>query len=165
MLKSKNKNNKRVSIMSYVINIEHHENQVLGAVEINDYSLESRTARRCRFQTIGWILGIVDKVNSKIDPSLLADEQYAQKALMTFAMMGEDAANRLIAARDWRRRFEIVWAILNDEERDHALHYDYDDWDNFWPGFDTFNRTFFEAMALLRAAPAVKESRPHDYAL
>jgi len=151
--------------MSYTIHIEHREEQDLGWVEINDYSSESRTARRCRFQAIGWILDIVDKANSKIDPRCLADEEYAQKALVKFVKMDEDVAYQLIAAPDWRRRFEIVWAILNDEERDHALYYDYDCWDNFWPGFDTFNRTFFEAMGQLRAAPAVDEPGPYDYGL
>lgn len=129
---------------SYIIHIEHREEQDLAWVEINGLSSESKSARRCRFQTIGWILSIVDTVNKKVDPRVLADEDYAKKALMKFAHMDESSANLLLNARDWRRRFEAVWPTLNNEERNHAMCYDYDDWDNYWPGFGAFNRTFYE---------------------
>lgn len=137
--------------MSYSIHIEYREEQVLGWVEIRDRSQESRTARRCRFQAIGWILNIVDEADSKIDRDLLADPDYAKCALINLAIMHEESADELLAAKDWRRRFEIVWASLSDYERNEALRYDYDYWDNFWPGFDTFNRTFKIAFEELRA--------------
>jgi hypothetical protein len=57
---------------AYVIHIEHREEKDLAWVEINYLSQESRSARRCRFQTIGWILDIVDMVNAKVDPRCLA---------------------------------------------------------------------------------------------
>lgn len=135
---------------SYIIHIEHREEQDLAWVEINGLSSESRSARRCRFQTIGWILSIVDTVNKKVDPRVHADEDYAKKALIKFARMDESSADLLLSARDWRRRFEAVWPTLNDEERNHAMCYDYDIWDNYWPGFGAFNRTFYEQFYALQ---------------
>jgi hypothetical protein len=143
---------------AYVIHIEYREEQTLAWVDINHLSLESRSARRCRFQTIGWILDIVDQVNSKIDPRNLADEDYAKNALIKFALMDEESTDRLLCARDWRRRFEAVWPTLDEEERDDALRYDYDGSENYWPGFDTFNRTFFEAYKVLRSSSPQKSS-------
>ncbi|WP_210558294.1 MULTISPECIES: hypothetical protein [unclassified Pseudomonas] len=126
---------------SYIIHIEHREEQDLAWVEINSLRTESRSARRCRFQTIGWILSIVDTVNSKIDPRCLADEEYAKKALIKFTGMDEKSADQILNAHDWRRRFEAAWQILNNDERKEALHLNYDFWDNYWPGFDSFNCT------------------------
>jgi hypothetical protein len=145
---------------SYIIHIEYREEQTLAWVDINELSQESRSARRCRFQTIGWIMDIVNKVNSKVDRYCLADEDYAKKALIKFAMMDEESADRLLSARDLRRRFEAAWSVLDDEERNHALNYDYDYWDNFWPGFDTYNRTFQEEIQALPPIPVVKEKEP-----
>lgn len=111
---------------SYIIHIEHREEQDLAWVEINCLSQESRSARLCRFQTIGWILDIVDMVNAKVDPRCLADEEYAKKALIRFAKLDEASADKLLNARDWRRRFETAWQQLNNDERDEALYLDYD---------------------------------------
>ncbi|MHC8378407.1 hypothetical protein ACYZT3_21105 [Pseudomonas sp. MDT1-16] len=145
---------------SYIIHIEHREEQDLAWVEINALSQESKSARRCRFQTIGWILSIVDTVNKKVDPRIVEDEDYAKKALIKFAKMDEASADLLLSARDWRRRFEAVWPTLDDEQREHALRYDYDDWDNYWPGFDTFNRTLYEQYFMPQ--PNVAQEKTYD---
>lgn len=135
--------------MSCIIHIEYREEQILGWVEINGRSAESRSARRCRFQAIGWILHIVDQTESKIDPRALVDPDYAKNALIEHAMMNEESAVKLLSDKDWRRRFETVWAQLDNQEHNQAMNYDYDYWDNFWPGFDTFNRTYHEAFETL----------------
>jgi hypothetical protein len=76
-----------------------------------------------------------------MDPRCLADEEYAKKALIRFAKLDEASADQLLNARDWRRRFETAWQQLDNNERDEALYLDYDFWDNYWPGFDSFNCT------------------------
>jgi hypothetical protein len=141
---------------AYIIHIEHREEQDLAWVEINYLSQESRSARRCRFQTIGWILDIVDMVNAKVDPRCLADEEYAKKALIKFAKLDEASADQLLNSRDWRRRFETAWQQLNNDERDEALYLDYDYWDNYWPGFDSFNCTFRDYLVSRPSAPQAK---------
>jgi hypothetical protein len=123
----------------YVIHIEYREAQELAWVEINGLSNESRSARNCRFQTIGWILEIVDTVHSKTDPRNLLDDSYAVDALIKYAKMDTESAASLLAAKNWRERFEVVWQNLNDLEREEAVTLNYEYWNNYWPGFDTYN--------------------------
>lgn len=144
---------------SYIIHIEHREEQTLTWVEINGLSTESRSARRYRFQTIGWILSIVDTVNRKVDPSDVVDDDYAINALINYAKMDPESAANLLAARDWRRRFEAAWQTLNDLEREEAITLDYDFWDNYWPGFDNFNCTLREFF--IKPQPKNSEAQTH----
>ncbi|RLU08388.1 hypothetical protein CS078_15985 [Pseudomonas prosekii] len=127
--------------MSYVIHIEHREIQEFAWVEITGFSEEFRSARKCRFQTIGWILDIVDTVHNKVGAVNLLDDDYAINALIKYAKMDSDSAARLLAAPNWRKRFETAWEVLDDLEREEAVTLDYDYWHNFWPGFDTYNCT------------------------
>ena len=141
---------------SYIIHIEHREEQTLTWVEIKGLSTESRSARSCRFQTIGWILSIVDTVNRKVDPIDAPDNDYALNALIDYAKMDPESAANLLAARDWRRRFEAAWQTLSDLEREEAITLDYDLWDNYWPGFDSYNRTLRKFFINLQ--PKISES-------
>jgi hypothetical protein len=141
---------------AYIIHIEHREEQTLAWVEINGLSNESKSALHCRFQTMGWILSIVDTVNRKVDPNDVLDDDYATNALTNYAKMDPESAANLLAARDWRRRFEAAWQTLNDLEREEAITLDYDLWDNYWPGFDTYNRSLRHFFINFR--PRISES-------
>lgn len=125
----------------YIIHIEYREGQELAWVEINGFSEESRSARKCRFQTIGWILDIVDTVHDKTHPDNLLNESFALDALIKYAKMDATSGEKLLVAKNWRKRFEVVWQSLDDLEREEAVTLNYDYWDNYWPGFDTYNVT------------------------
>lgn len=146
--------------MSYVIHIEHRETQVLAWVEVLGFSEESRSARICRFQTIGWILEIVDTVHKKAGPMNILDDSYATDALIKYAKMDPDAAAELLAAPNWRERFEAAWEVLTDLEREDAVTLDYDYWDNYWPGFDSYNRTL--RSFFINFKPQILDTRYHD---
>jgi hypothetical protein len=144
----------------YIIHIEYREGQELAWVEIHGLSEESRSARKCRFQTIGWILDIVDTVHSKTDPLNLLDDSYALNALIDYAKMDNESAALLLAARNWRKRFETAWGNLDDLEREEAVTLNYDYWDNYWPGFDTYNVTLRKF--LLNYKPQITDVRDYD---
>jgi hypothetical protein len=144
----------------YIIHIEYREGQELAWVEINGFSEESRSARICRFQTIGWILDIVDTVHNKTHPDNLLDESFAVDALNKYAKMDTKSAKQLLVAKNWRKRFEVVWQDLNDREREEAVTLNYDYWDNYWPGFDTYNVTLRKF--LLNYKPQITDVRDYD---
>lgn len=144
----------------YVIHIEYRDEQELAWVEISGLSEESRSARTCRFQTIGWILGIVDTVHQKTHPDNLLNDDYALDALIKYAKMDADSAASLLVAKNWRKRFEVVWQDLNDLEREDAVTLNYDYWDNYWPGFDTYNVTLRKF--LMNYKPQISDIRYHD---
>lgn len=144
----------------YVIHIEYREEQELAWVEIHGLSEESRSARKCRFQTIGWILGIIDTAQEKTHPSNLLDESFAFDALIKYAKMDTKSAKQLLAEKSWRKRFEVAWQDLNDREREEAVTLNYDYWDNYWPGFDTYNVTLRKF--LLNYKPQITDVRDYD---
>ena len=82
----------------YIIHIEYREGQELAWVEINGFSEESRSARKCRFQTIGWILDIVDTVHDKTHPDNLLNESFALDALIKYAKMDATSGEQLLVA-------------------------------------------------------------------
>jgi hypothetical protein len=154
-------NNKNGNIfMSYIIHIEHREKEVLAWVEILSLSEESKSARLCRFQTIGWILGIVDTVHKEAGAMNVLDDSFAAEALINYAKLDPFAAAKLLTAPNWRKRFEAAWEVLTDSEREDAVTLDYDYWDNFWPGFDSYNCTLRKFLINLK--PQILETRDYD---
>ena len=144
----------------YIIHIEYREGQELAWVEINGFSEESRSARKCRFQTIGWILDIVDTVHNKTHPDNLLNESFALDALIKYAKMDATFGEQLLVAKNWRKRFEVVWQNLDDLEREEAVTLNYDYWDNYWPGFDTYNVTLRKF--LMNYKPQLSDVRDLD---
>lgn len=128
---------------SYVIHTRHFQEGKLVFAEINHLYDAPQSVKECRFQTIGWILHIYEKLNSLADDW----EEVGQKgniriALIELASLDEDTSRELVRAQNWRERFNLVWPILSPRERKQSLSYNYDheDWPNYWPGFDTFNK-------------------------
>jgi hypothetical protein len=144
----------------YIIHIEYREGQELAWVEINGLSEESRSARKCRFQTIGWILDVVDTVHNKTHPDNLLNESFALDALIKYAKMDAKSAEQLLVAKNWRKRFEVVWEHLDDFEREEAVTLNYNYWDNYWPGFDTYNVTLRKF--LMNYEPQITDVRDYD---
>lgn len=127
---------------SYVIHIRHYDDEKGVFAEINHLLDTPQSVKECRFQTIGWILHIYEKVNALADDW----EQVGQKgniriALVELASVDEEISRQLVRAENWREQFNLVWPTLSSRERQQALSYNYDkgDWVNYWPGFDTFN--------------------------
>jgi hypothetical protein len=162
MLGFTHNNKNRNNAMSFIIHIEHREMEVLAWVEILGFSEESKSARICRFQTIGWILEIVDTANKKAGAMNVLDDSYAIEALINYAKMTPEAAAELLAAPNWRKRFEAAWDVLDDLEREEAVTLDYDYWDNFWPGFETYNCTLRKFLINLK--PQILDTRDYDCA-
>lgn len=160
MLGFEHNNKNRKKTVSYIIHIEHREKEVLAWVEILGFSEESKSARICRFQTIGWILEIVDTVHKKAGAMNMLDESFAANALIKYAKMDPLAAAELLAAPNWRNRFEAAWEVLTDLEREDAVTLDYDYWDNFWPGFETYNCTLRKFLINLK--PQILDTRDYD---
>lgn len=147
--------------MSFEISVSYMEGQALAKVEITGLSFESRSARKCRFQCVGWILDIARTAYDKVDPIYIVNPDFVQEALVRIVRMDTETAEKIVSAPDWRRRFEITWAWLDEQERDEALYLDYDQWHNYWPGFDMFNRTFFEQLETLRES-GIARSEQYD---
>lgn len=98
--------------------------------------------RECRFQAIGWILNIYEKLNALADDyDEVGQRGNIRIALIDLASMDEEVSRQLVRAGSWRKRFEIVWPTLSYKERQHALdcRYDVEINVNYWPGFDTYN--------------------------
>lgn len=141
---------------SYIIHIRHRQNEKWVFAEINHLHDAPQSVKECRFQTIGWILHIYEKVNSLADTW----EDVGQKgnirvALMELASLDEETSRQLVRAENWREQFNLVWPMLSPGERRQALSCDYDDedWVNYWPGFDTFNKI------LLRLSPDTPDEK------
>lgn len=127
---------------SYVIHECHVQGEKYAFVKINNLIDTPQSVRECRFQTIGWILHLYEKVNSLVNNR----EEIIQKdniriALIQLASLDEEVSLQLVRAQNWRMQFDLVWPTLTPQERKQALSYVYDGeaYVNYWPGFGTFN--------------------------
>ncbi|RON51782.1 hypothetical protein [Pseudomonas frederiksbergensis] len=126
--------------MSYCINFSHLEKETVVSVEIFGLSEEYRSVRISQFQCIGWLLSIFDTAQRLIDRSDgLLNEGYDQEALERVAGLSPDQASQLLALTTLNDRFEYVWDIIGESERDEARVMDFRYFDNFWPGFDAYS--------------------------
>lgn len=126
--------------MSYCINVSHLERETVVSVEIFGLSEEYRSVRISQFQCIGWLLSIFDSAQRLIDRSDgLLNEGYDQEALVRVARLSPDQAIQLLALTTHSDRFEYVWDIIGESERDVARVMDFRDYHNFWPGFDAYS--------------------------
>lgn len=126
--------------MSYCINVSHLEKETVVSVKIFGLSEEYRSVRISQFQCIGWLLSIFDSAQRLIDRSDgLLNEGYDQEALVRVARLSPDQATQLLALTTLNDRFEYVWDIIGESERDVARVMDFRYFDNFWPGFDAYS--------------------------
>ncbi len=126
--------------MSYCINVSHLERETVVSVEIYGPSEEFRSVRISQFQCVGWLLGIFDSAQRLIDRSDgLLNPGYDEEALVRVARLSPDQAIRLLALTTLNDRFEYVWDIIGESEREMARDMDFRDYDNFWPGFDAYS--------------------------
>lgn len=115
----------------------------------NDLGEVPRSVRECRFQTIGWILYVFDKMRSLVDEwDDIVRESNVSDALRNLASLDWETASALVRAETWRERFNLVWLVLSHQDQALALGYDYDEEENknYWPGFDSFNMMFRDFM-------------------
>jgi hypothetical protein len=127
--------------MSYCINVSHLERETLVSVEITGPSEEFRSVRISQFQCVGWLLGIFDHAQRLVDRyDGLMTPGYDQKALERVAGLSPDEASRLLALTTLSDRFEYVWGLIGEEERELARAMDFRYYDNFWPCFDAYSR-------------------------
>lgn len=129
----------------YSIHVEYLENTKIAFVVFNDLDEVPQSVRECRFQTIGWILYVFDKMRALINEwEEITHEGNVSDALINLAYLDWETARTLVRAETWRERFNLIWPILGYQEQALALRYDYDDEDNknYWPGFDSFNMVF-----------------------
>lgn len=134
---------------SYSIHVEHSENTKTAFVIFNDLGEVPQSVRESRFQTIGWILYVFDKMRAFVDErDEIVHESNVSDALSNLASLEWEAACTLVRAETWRERFNLVWPVLSYQDQALALGYDYDDEDNknYWPGFDSFNMMFSDIM-------------------
>lgn len=126
--------------MSYCISVSHLEKETVVSVKIFGLSEEYRSVRISQFQCIGWLLSIFDSAQRLIDRSDgLLNEGYDQEALVRVARLSPDQATQLLALTTLNDRFEYVWDIIGESERDVARVMDFRYFDNFWPGFDAYS--------------------------
>ncbi|KPG95996.1 hypothetical protein AEQ67_18870 [Pseudomonas sp. RIT-PI-q] len=126
--------------MSYRISVSHLEKETVVSVEIFSASEESRSARISQFQCIGWLLGIFDYAQRLVDGSDgLLNTGYDQEALERVARLLPDQASRLLALTTLKDRFEYVWDVIGESERELARVMDFRYYDNFWPDFDSYS--------------------------
>lgn len=126
--------------MSYCINVSHLERETLVSVKITGPSEEFRSVRISQFQCIGWLLGIFDHAQRLVDRyDGLLNSGYDQEALERVAGLLPDQASRLLALTTLRDRFEYVWDIIGESEREAARTMDFRYFDNFWPCFDAYS--------------------------
>ncbi|MGJ7512791.1 hypothetical protein ACSFE6_00240 [Pseudomonas baetica] len=133
----------------YSIHVEHLENTKMAFVVFNNLGEVPQSVRECRFQTIGWILYVFDKLRSLVDEwEEITHESNVSHALKNMASLDWETACSLVRAENWRERFNLIWPVLSYQEQALALRYDYDDEDNknYWPGFDSFNMMFRDFM-------------------
>jgi hypothetical protein len=55
------------------------------------------------------------------------------------AGLSPDEAARLLTLKTLNDRFEYVWDIIGEHERETARVMDFSCFDNFWPGFDAYS--------------------------
>lgn len=130
---------------SYSIHVEHSENTKMAFVIFNELGEVSQSVRECRFQTIGWILYVFDKMRALVDEwDEIVHESNVPDALRNLASLDWETACALVRAETWRERFNLIWPLLSYQDQALALGYDYDDEENknYWPGFDSFNMMF-----------------------
>jgi hypothetical protein len=126
--------------MSYCINVSHLERETLVSVKITGPSEEFRSVRISQFQRIGWLLGIFDHVQRLVDRyDGLMNPGYDQEALERVGGLSSDEATGLLALTTLRDRFEYVWNIIGENEREAASIMDFRYYDNFWPDFDAYS--------------------------
>lgn len=126
--------------MSYCINVSHLERETVVFVEIFGASEEFKSVRISQFQCIGWLLGIFDDAQRLIARSDgLLNPGYDQTALERVAGLSPDEATRLLALTTLSDRFEYVWDLIGEDEREVARVMDFRYYDNFWPGFDAYS--------------------------
>ncbi|MGY2337692.1 hypothetical protein ACW9HW_00380 [Pseudomonas sp. SDO5532_S415] len=126
--------------MSYCINVSHLERETLVSVKITGPSEEFRSVRISQFQRIGWLLSIFDhaqRLAARSDG--LMNPEYEQEALERVAGLSPDEAARLLELTTLNDRFEYVWEIIGEREREVARIMDFSHYDNFWPGFDAYS--------------------------
>lgn len=127
--------------MSYCIKVGYFEKETLIHVEIYGTSEEYRSTRISQFQCIGWLLGIFDHAKNLVKScNGDLDAGYDQEALERVAALSSAEASHLISLRTLNDRFEYVWEVIGESERNIAQAMDFNAYDNFWPGFDTYSR-------------------------
>lgn len=132
--------------MSYSIDIAHMELQTVARIDIFHASENFTSARKSQFQCIGWILDIVSQVQSKVKKCDIVNPDYAFMAMTSIAMLSDAQATELLAQKKLQDQFEYVWSILDQDERDFALHMDFHDFHNFWPGFDAYSQVWSQSL-------------------
>jgi len=126
--------------MSYCINVSHLERETLVSVTITGRSEEFRSVKISQFQCIGWLLGIFDHAQRLADRyDGLLNPGFDQEALERVAVLLPNQATRLLALTTLRDRFEYVWEIIGEGEREVARIMDFRYFDNFWPDFDSYS--------------------------
>lgn len=121
------------------IHVEHLENTKIAFVVFNDLGEVPQSVRECRFQTIGWILYVFDKMRALVDEwDEIVYESNVSDALRNLASLDWEIAISLVRAETWRERFNLVWPLLSYQDQTLTLGYDYDDKENksYWPGFE-----------------------------
>jgi hypothetical protein len=126
--------------MSYCITVGYLERETILTVEIWGASEEYRSTRISQFQCIGWLLGIFDHAERlvKLSEGLL-EPGYDQEALERVACLSSAEAAKLLTLKTLNDRFEYVWDIIGESEREVARVMDFSGYDNFWPGFDAYS--------------------------
>ncbi len=130
------------TLESYVIHTQLHDYGKYVDAKINHFDDAPQSVRECRFQAIGWILNIYEKLNALADDyEEVGQRGNIQISLIELASMDEEVSLQLVRANSWRERFEIVWPTISYKERQYALDccYDGENIVNYWPGFDTYN--------------------------
>jgi hypothetical protein len=132
---------------SYSIHVEHSENTKMAFVIFNDLGEVPQSVRECKFQTIGWILYVFDKMRALVDEwDEIVHESNVSDALINLASLDWETARALVRAETCRERFSLIWPLLSYQDQILALGYDYDGEENknYWPGFDSFNMMFHD---------------------
>lgn len=126
--------------MSYCINVSHLERETIVSVEIMWQSEEFRSVRISQFQRIGWLLSIFDQAERlAAHTDGFINPEYDQEALERVAGLAPEEATRLLTLKTINDRFEYVWDIIGEEEREVARVMDFRYFDNFWPCFDAYS--------------------------
>lgn len=127
------------------------QNREISKPDLGEFNEGKQSAGRSKFQRIGWILKIIEESL----PGFLdliecsqADFDGAVDAMEKYSGLTEEESEYLLALTSHQDRFEYVWRLLDEEDREIAIKMDFKRWQNFWPGFETFQ------MRALQYAPS-----------
>lgn len=137
--------------MSYFIDTCFMEGQSIAKVTIRRESEFYKSVQISQFQRIGWLLGIIRLVASKVDVDEVVNPEYASQALIGIGGLNAYQAEELLQIQDVAGQFRYVWSCIDDTEKECAIHMNFEHYDNFWPGFDYYSSTWSDSLHQVEA--------------